>query len=242
MDKVSDDANRIRILSSEYSAASDIILASVITTTKSLSKSLSVLRDITGITKFTDLTAEHSLEALVKFLESKLNENQDEQVGLWAVQCMDTYRLSSNWFTHLKILAVTNCLLVPDDPPVTLVPPRSKSNIVDIVNRPTSEQPLIVFNYDVSVKDLQEYLSNHGKEYKFMLSSLPKKKRTKIKTDTLIIGHAAWILKDSEPSMSWPKMLRVLDNGLLEKVALSEVELRNYYNAYIRAVTKIENK
>ena len=89
MDKVSDDANRIRILSSEYSAASDIILASVITTTKSLSKSLSVLRDITGITKFTDLTAEHSFDALVKFLESKLNENQKEQVGRWAVQCMD---------------------------------------------------------------------------------------------------------------------------------------------------------
>lgn len=247
MDKASHDNNGLKVLYDADTNPNDVILASTLLKVSALTNTLPELRKEIGLIESLEPPVLHDFSSLKVYIDSALDKTQAKQAGLWAIQWLKKFSLSDNWYTPLVTLAITDCLPIPEDPPIVIIPPRSKSGIVDILNRMErgnehAETPLIAFQYAISIKELQQYLSKHSEAYLKSLSGLTAKKRTRITLDTLNIGHAVSLLKDSDTPHSWAQIRDEINPLLPSNLSVNEVDCRNSYKAYHKTITAIASR
>ena len=133
------------------------------------------VRRTASITKPYAPPKKYDLQTLHNYANDTASSSQKNELGLWTLDVLKEFRLSDGWFTPLIILALTNCLPVPPDTPIVLIPSESRRGILDILNRGKyhdSKYPLIAFQYAISRRELQDYLSDHANEYEQLMDGL----------------------------------------------------------------------
>ncbi len=240
----------IKTLKASGATLEDDTLAHVLVRLRGFQESLMTARRLSGITGKVDFPATFNGYDFTQLIEDETPEAQSA-LSTWAHATIKEYKLSKEWIIPLVILVITNCLMVPEDNAIVLVPSYgNESTILDMLNVGTynkSEYPVIAFKYAISRKELQKYLSEHEDEYEKLMRGLPKKRRTSAEKRSITIGHIIWLLKVSDPELPYKDIADSIEHdSKLSKLVggdkseiLDEILLRNYHNSFLKAMSSI---
>jgi len=221
---------------------SDWILAHLLTALKSFDEQISSARkelEIKDIYKYSSIT---TLSDLFKITYSLGQEKTLLSMEI-SKNIVKEYKLSRNWLDSIQVAIFTDTLPVP-----------TKSEIIQIETQDMYHDNNFDFcsiriNQRITTNQLKNWIKKNKLRIRLNLNNLPKIKKPKIDSKTIIWGHMAWIFKSGKMN-SWTEMSKFIQQKIEEleefgpiygeKYAPEPVEMERYYKRFVEALKKIE--
>ncbi len=209
---------------------SDWIMAYLLTALASFDEELSLARKSLGIKEIYNYSSIKSFDTLNKIFNSLGQDKALTSVKI-AKKIIKKYSLGDNWQKSVLTAFFTDTLPVPDG---NLIQIKTKSNCC-----------LIKINKKISINELKRCIRENSTLIKNSLDGLPKINKSKIKENTILWGHFAWILKKGGMN-SWTEMSNFIGKKIYNdgsaygmECAPSSTEIERYYKRFIASLKKI---
>lgn len=223
--------------------------AEMLTSLRYIYENIEKFRELVGLQVPYDFLEEHHY-----VLPLSMPIEYKSHLETYSRRILDHYGLSQAWLLPFQVALLTHTLPVPIEDRIELLMPIGKTNpdnnFEDLLNFKRrneivdSEDLLLVIPEHMSVEQIRTFLSKNKIDIDEKLHKLGKKK-PKTEKRTIVCGQAASLVKQDNPSLKWPEILKEVEKMLHKdsskiKPPHTGDELQKMYNRYIETLKNLE--